>query len=101
MQPERQQQILKYFRIAPDSLSEFLIVEELAPNRVFVREGAPVEYVYLIATGIVKATDHRVFGTEFDFTRFDKAYAMGAMEVLMKQSDFFNDTDIRYEVYNH
>ena len=88
IQPDRRQQILKYFRTAPDSLSDHLIIENLVPNRVFVREGAPVEYVYLIATGIIKATDYRVFGTEFDFIRFDKAYAMGAMEVLMKLSNF-------------
>ena len=88
IQPDRRQQILKYFRTAPDSLVDHLIIENLVPNRVFVREGAPVEYVYLIATGIIKATDYRVFGTEFDFIRFDKAYAMGAMEVLMKLSTF-------------
>lgn len=88
MQPDRRQQILKYFRTAPDSLADYLIVENLAPNRVFVREGATVDYVYLIATGIIKATDYRVFGTEFDFIRFDKAYAMGAMEVLMKLPTF-------------
>ena len=88
IQPDRRQQILKYFRTAPDSLADHLIIENLVPNRVFVREGAPVEYVYLIATGIIKATDYRVFGTEFDFIRFDKAYAMGAMEVLMKLSNF-------------
>lgn len=88
MLPERRQEILKYFRTAPDSLADYLIVENLAPNRVFIREGASVDYVYMIATGIVKATDYRVFGTEFDFIRFDKAYAMGAMEILMKVSTF-------------
>lgn len=88
MQPDRRQQILKYFNTAPDSLADFLIVENLAPDRTFIREGTPLDYVYLIATGVVKATDYRVFGTEFDFTRFDRVYAMGAMEVLMRQPVF-------------
>ncbi|MBR3705751.1 MAG: Crp/Fnr family transcriptional regulator [Firmicutes bacterium] len=88
MQQDRRQQIINYFRTAPDSLAEYFIVENLAPNRVFVREGALVDYVYLIANGIVKATDYRVFGTEFDFTRFDKAYVMGGMEVLMRVPAF-------------
>ena len=84
MQPDRRQQIFEYFRTAPDSLADYFVVENLAPNRIFIREGAPVDHVYLIATGTVKATDYRVFGTEFDFSRFDKVYAMGGMEVLMK-----------------
>lgn len=84
MQPDRRQQVLEYFRTAPDSLADYFIVETLAPNRIFVREGLPVDFVYLIANGVVKATDYRVFGTEFDFSRFDKVYAMGAMEILLK-----------------
>ena len=84
MQQDRRQQVLAYFRTAPDSLADYFVVENLAPNRIFVREGDPVDHVYLIATGTVKATDYRVFGTEFDFSRFDKVYAMGGMEVLMK-----------------
>ena len=39
IQPDRRQQILKYFRTAPDSLADHLIIENLVPNRVFVREG--------------------------------------------------------------
>ena len=88
MSPDRLRQMLKYFRTAPDSLADCLTIENLPPNKVFVWEGAPVDAVYLIATGIVKATDYRVFGTEFDFTRFDKVYAMGAMEVVMKLPTF-------------
>lgn len=84
MQPDRRQQIFEYFRTAPDSLADYFIVENLTQNKIFVREGAPVDYVYLIASGTVKATDYRVFGTEFDFSRFDKVYAMGGMEVLLK-----------------
>ena len=82
MQQDRRQQVLAYFRTAPDSLADYFVVENLAPNRIFVREGDPVDHVYLIATGTVKATDYRVFGTEFDFSRFDKVYAMGILSSL-------------------
>lgn len=88
MPQDRRHQILRRFRTAPDSLADFLTIENLPAGKVFVREGTPVDYVYLIATGIVKATDYRVFGTEFDFTRFDNAYAMGGMELVMKLSTF-------------
>ena len=88
IQQDKRQQILEYFRTAPDSLADYFIVENLPQNQVFIREDAQVDYVYLIANGVVKATDYRVFGTEFDFTRFDKVYAMGGMEVIMKLPTF-------------
>ena len=80
---ERRNQILQYFKTAPDWLADHLAVEHMLPRTVFIREGCPADYVYLIAEGIVKATDYRVIGTEFDFIHFDRVYAMGGMEVLM------------------
>ena len=85
---ERREQILEYFKTAPDWLADFFKVEYLPPRTVFVREGYPADYVYLIADGIVKATDYRVLGTEFDFILFDKVYALGGMEVLMRMPKY-------------
>lgn len=80
---ERRAQLLQYFKTAPDWLADYFKIEYLPARTIFVREGAAADYVYLIADGIVKATDYRVLGTEFDFIQFDKVYAMGGMEVLM------------------
>ena len=80
---ERRQQILHYFRTAPDWLLDYFKIDYIDSGVVFIREGQPVDHVYLFASGIIKATDLRVLGTEFDFVRFDKAYAMGGMEVIM------------------
>ena len=85
---ERREQILEYFKTAPDWLADFFKVEYLPARTVFVREGYPADYVYLIADGIVKATDYRVLGTEFDFILFDKVYALGGMEVLMRMPKY-------------
>ena len=80
---ERKYQIIQYFRTAPEWLANHFHIECIPARKVFVREGACADQVYLIADGIVKATDYRVIGTEFDFFHFDKVYAMGGMEVLM------------------
>lgn len=80
---ERRNTIIEYFKTAPDWLADFFKIEYLPANTVFIREGHPASYVYLIADGIVKATEYRIIGVEFDFIRFDKVYAMGGMEVLM------------------
>lgn len=85
---ERCEMILKYFETAPDWLADYFKIEYLPPNTVFVSEGAPAGYVYLIADGIVKATDYRILGIEFDFMHFDKVYAFGGMEVLMKLPEY-------------
>ena len=88
IQEDRKQQILQYFRSAPDWLADYFKVEYMKPRTVFIREGYPADQVFLIANGIIKATDYRVLGTEFDFIRFDKVYAMGGMEVVMQLSKY-------------
>ena len=80
---ERRNMILEYFKTAPDWLADFFKIEYLPAHTVFIREGYPANYIYLVADGIVKATEYRVMGIEFDFIRFDKVYAFGGMEVLM------------------
>ena len=85
---ERCEMILKYFETAPDQLADFFKIEYLPPNTVFIREGTPASYVYLTADGIVKATDYRILGIEFDFMHFDKVYAFGGMEVLMHLPEY-------------
>ena len=84
----RRQQMLQYFKTAPDWLADYFKHEHLPEKTIFIREGYPADYVYLIADGIVKATDYRVLGIEFDFIIFDKVYAMGGMEVLMDMSRY-------------
>lgn len=84
IEPERRQQFETYFRTAPIWLLESFQVSEVDEGTVLLREGEPVHTVYLIGSGIIKATDYRVYGIPFDFMRFGKVYAFGGMEILME-----------------
>lgn len=83
MESEKREQVIAYFKTAPVWLLEAFVVEEMEKGTIFVREGEPVETVFFILDGTIKATDYRFYGITFDFMRFDKVYAMGGMEIIM------------------
>lgn len=83
LSPLRMQQMLDRLSTAPDWLLDCFSVSVVEPGVALVYEGEPVTYIYYVLDGIIKATDYRVFGVEFDYARFTKVYAMGGMEVLM------------------
>jgi len=79
----RREQFETYFSTAPAWLMDSFRIVELDKNMMFIREGAPADTIYFVGKGMVKATDYRVYGIAFDFTRLEGTYAMGGMEVLM------------------
>lgn len=89
--PERRRQFEAYFRTAPIWLVESFQVVDVETETILLREGEPVDTIYLIGSGIIKATDYRVYGIPFDFMRFSKVYAFGGMEVLM-ELDYYQTT---------
>lgn len=80
---ERKGQFETYFSTAPAWLMDSFRIVEMDKNTMFIREGAPADTIYFVGEGMIKATDYRVYGIAFDFTRLEGAYAMGGMEVLM------------------
>ena len=80
---ERREQFELYFRTAPEWLLESFSIEEMDKGTVFVREGEPVDTIFLVGDGIIKATDYRIYGIPYDFMLFKKVYAYGGMEILM------------------
>ena len=84
----RRGQFEEYFTDAPEWLIETIAVEEMRKGTIFVREGASADTIYLIANGIIKATDYRIYGIPFDFMVFSKVYAYGVMEILMEQDNY-------------
>ena len=80
---DRQEQFENYFETAPLWLMESFRTEKMPKGTVFVRENAPVDTIYLIGQGSIKAVEYRVYGVAYNFMRFDKVYAMGGMEVIM------------------
>lgn len=80
----RRKQFEDYFRTAPVWLIESFVVEEMEKGTVFVREGEPVDTIYFIISGAIKATDYRIYGISYDFMMIRrKVYAYGGMEVIM------------------
>ena len=80
---DRREQFYEYFNNVPIWLVDSFIIEKVKKDTIFIREGAPVDTIYFIVDGIIKATDYRVYGISFDFMLFNKLYAFGGMEVIM------------------
>ena len=83
IEEERRKQFEEYFRTAPMWLMDTFVVEELEKGTIFVQEGEPADTIFLIGKGLIKATDYRIYGINYDFTVFDKVYAFGGMEVII------------------
>ena len=83
IEEERRKQFEEYFRTAPMWLMDTFVVEELEKGTIFVQEGEPADTVFLIGKGLIKATDYRIYGINYDFSVFDKVYAFGWMEVII------------------
>ena len=96
-------QFEEYFRTAPMWLMDTFVVEELEKGTIFVQEGEPADTVFLIGKGLIKATDYRIYGINYDFTVFDKVYAFGGMEVIIdldKYQTTLQTVDKMYSIEN-
>lgn len=79
----RREQLENYFMSAPVWLMDSFKIVHMKKDVTFVSENTPADMIYVIGKGTVKAMDYRIFGTTYDFMRFDGIYAMGGMEVVM------------------
>lgn len=80
---EEQEQFGEYFRTAPLWLIDSFRVERVKKGTVFTREGEPADTVFFIAGGTIAATDYRMYGMSYDYRRYNRVYAFGAMEILI------------------
>lgn len=85
---ENLHRVLAHLKTAPDWILEKCAAAQVSPNVIFIREGEPAGYVYLLADGDVKAIDYRVLGFEYEFIQFSQGYTFGAMEVIMEQQNY-------------
>lgn len=88
LKKDRREAIEQFFKNAPDWLLESFRVVELDKNVVFIRENQPVDTVHIIARGMFKITDYRVYGIAYDFMQFDGINAMGGMELIMDMDTY-------------
>lgn len=79
---KRRKQFEDYFSSAPQWLLDSMQVIRVEKDVTFIKENDPVDTIYLIGEGTIKAVDYRVFGIVFEFMQFDDVYAFGGMEVI-------------------
>ena len=72
----------KFLKNAPMWLLEEFHEVNISKDTEFVSENDPANTVYILLTGVVKATDIRVFPVVYDFIRFYPIEIFGAMEFL-------------------
>lgn len=80
---KQREQIEDYFSTAPNWLVDSIQIQKMDAKITFVRENTPVDNIFFIARGTIKAIDYRIFGISYDFMRLKGTYAMGGMEVVM------------------
>ncbi|MDO5425118.1 MAG: Crp/Fnr family transcriptional regulator [Eubacteriales bacterium] len=85
LEAKRRNQFEEYFRSAPQWLLDSFQVLKMEKDTVFIKENTPVDTIYFVGKGMVKAVDYRIYGIAFDFMQFDGVYAFGGMEVIMDE----------------
>ena len=73
---KKRERFEEYFYSAPVWLMDSFQIVELDAGVVFVKENTPVDTIYIIGRGMIKATDYRIYGITYDFMRFEGVYAM-------------------------
>lgn len=78
----------KFLKNAPRWLLEEFHEVSMPKDTEFVTENNSANTVYILLTGIVKATDLRVFQVVYDFIRFRPIEIFGAMEFLLREETY-------------
>ena len=71
-----------YFQNAPDELLGAMCLETRKAGRLLTEENEPIEKVYFLLEGEVKAVDFRVKGATYEFAHFGPVTGLGSMECL-------------------
>ncbi|ROR28445.1 CRP/FNR family cyclic AMP-dependent transcriptional regulator [Mobilisporobacter senegalensis] len=78
----------KYLSQAPDWLLDSIQIVKTKKNTTFIRENEKVDFVYILAEGIVKAIDYRFLGNSYDYMWFYPVKTFGGMEILLELDHF-------------
>ena len=78
----------QFLKNAPRWLLEEFQEVSIPKDTEFVTENDPANTVYILLTGIAKATDLRVFPVVYDFIRFYPIELFGAMEFLLGEETY-------------
>ena len=78
----------KFLKNAPRWLLEEFHEISMPKDTEFITENDSANTVYILLTGVVKATDLRVFPVVYDFIRFYPIEIFGAMEFLLREETY-------------
>lgn len=78
----------QFLKNAPRWLLEEFQEVLLSKDTEFITENDSANTVYILLTGVVKATDLRVFPVVYDFIRFYPVEIFGAMEFLLGEETY-------------
>ncbi|MEG0565696.1 MAG: hypothetical protein RR590_05685 [Hungatella sp.] len=79
---ESRQYLECYMANAPMWILNSFQILELEKETIFIREKSPVDIVYILVEGMVKAVDYCADGVNFEYMWFKPVKLFGTMEIL-------------------
>ena len=79
---EEETKFRTYFENAPADVLSMLSLEKRYADRYLVEESDPIDRIYILLEGQVKAVDFRVKGSSYEYARFDGVSFLGSMECV-------------------
>lgn len=84
LSPEMAEYIGKYLSNAPYWVLDSAQIVSKKKDTMFIEENTPVDFVYILLKGTVRAVDYRIKGVAYDYMWFQPGKTFGAMEVFYK-----------------
>ena len=88
---EEEQKFRTYFENAPAEVLSMLSLEKRYADRYLVEEHDPVDRIYILLEGQVKAVDFRVKGSSYEYARFDGVSFLGSMECVFGEDCYMTN----------
>lgn len=80
---EHKEYLIKFFNKAPRWLLDSIKINNIKKNTIIIREETPVDTIYILVTGIVKAVDYRFLGNSYNYMWFHPIKSFGSMEIIL------------------
>lgn len=81
--PDNQEAYFRnYFSNAPDAVLNAIRIEKICQDHLLTEENEPIEKIYVLMEGVVKAIDYRVKGSAYEYARFEAVTVIGSMECV-------------------
>ena len=88
---EEEQKFRTYFENAPAEVLSMMNLEKRYADRYLVEEHDPIDRIYILLEGQVKAVDFRVKGSSYEYARFDGVTFLGSMECVFGEDCYMTN----------